>query len=421
MDGRGTVKRLFTRLRAETRGNVLLLGAVGCVTMVGGAGLGVDTVQWYLWKRQLQQVVDAGALAGAHDMAQGLRTPVSAAREIDRNANVAIAVERIGAPPASGAFAGNPKAVEVIATTSRRLPFASMFLNAAPVLRARAVAAPVNDGEYCIVSLARTGIGIDVSGSADIRLGCGVSTNSGSATAINLDGSSFLQANPLNSVGGIQAAPSSLASNTVRRSFGSPQADPLAGRNLSVPAEPSACTANALQTQPNNSTTLSPGRYCNGMALKGNVTLRPGVYIVDGGTFDVASQAQVSGEGVTIILTGRDRNDIAHASISGGASLHLTAPTAADDPVWQGILLYQDPRGSAHDNQLAGGSSMDLQGVIYMPGGDLDFVGGSGQHADCLLIVASRVSLNGTAALDNDCPADYSGFDFAASTIKVVE
>src|SRR3546814_15325390 len=58
-------------LRKDKRGNVLVLTAAAMPVLIGGAGLGVDVTQWYLWQRELQMSVDAAALAGAYSNVQG--------------------------------------------------------------------------------------------------------------------------------------------------------------------------------------------------------------------------------------------------------------------------------------------------------------------------------------------------------------
>ncbi len=35
--------------------------------VVGAAGLATDTIQWTLWKRQLQRAADSAAIAGVYD------------------------------------------------------------------------------------------------------------------------------------------------------------------------------------------------------------------------------------------------------------------------------------------------------------------------------------------------------------------
>lgn len=415
------MKTFIERLGRETRGTVLAIGAAGVVALVGGAGLGVDTVQWYLWKRQLQQAVDSSALAGAHALSQSAAYENAATTDLNRNADTAVVIEQLANPPTTGAYAGNSNAVEVIATTSRALPFSSLFLTTAPVIRARAVATSLSEGEHCVIALAGSGVGVNVGGSANIELGCGVAANSEGTSAVYLEGSSYLNATPLSTVGGIQASTSNYSSGTVLQPYGSPQADPMLGRNLQVPTSPSTCTASSFEAPPNRTTSIVPGRYCNGLALKGTVNMAPGVYIVDRGSFYVASGAVVTGPGVTIVLTGSDSSNIAVATIAGGATLEMRAPTAVEDPYWKNVLFFQDPRATSQLSEIAGGSSLNLEGVLYMPKGNLRFAGNSGQHSDCLLIVANRVTLTGTTSLDNSCPSDYDDLNLTARRIRVVE
>ena len=59
-----------------------------------------------------------------------------------------------------------------------------------------------------------------------------------------------------------------------------------------------------------------------------------------------------------------------------------------------------------------------------MPGGDVQFNGSSGQHADCMLLIASTVNFGGESSLDYDsskCPFDTSLIDSSAKIIRVVE
>src|SRR5207244_6638906 len=80
--------------------------------------------------------------------------------------------------------------------------------------------------------------------------------------------------------------------------------------------------------------------FCNGLSVSsGNsVTLSPGTYIINGGSFSIAGNASISGNGVTIILTGSGSN-YATASISGGADVTLTAPTSG---ALKGLAIFQD-------------------------------------------------------------------------------
>jgi len=413
---------LLRRLRSDVSGNVLALTSAGTFALVGGAGLATDAVQWYMWKRQLSQAVDAGALAGAHALSQGAASVDGPVRqEVDRNSNTVIVVRSINAPPTSGGFIGESSAVEVVATTQRRLPFSSLFLQTPPMIRARSVAARVQEGEHCVIALAPTGVGVNLAGTADVELGCGVAANSDGGMAMDLNGTSFLKGSPLTSVGGIRAGSGNIASGTQLSPYSVAQKDPLEARDLTVPTQPSSCTANNLTVQPNAPhATLMPGRYCGGMTLKGRVTLSPGVYIIDRGEFNLTSQANVTGHGVTIILTGNTPSNIATIKIDGGATADLRAPTGSESEVWHDVLFFQDQDAEGQLSSFAGGSSTKLQGITYMPAGNVRYTGGSSNSSECFFLVANRVNFVGTSKIKNNCPKKLAD-QFAATSVRVVE
>jgi Flp pilus assembly protein TadG len=408
------------RLVQDVRGNVLVLTGAGIFALIGGGGLGVDTVHWFLWKRQIQQAVDSGALAGAHALGQGANATAQATAELTRTSNRPFIIERLTTPPSAGAFTGDNRAVELVASTSARLPFSSMFLGTAPLVRARSVATSLRVGDNCVIALAGSGVGVNVPGGARVELGCGIAANSTGTQAVLLEGSSVTQANPLSAAGGIVAGPANISGQTSVQAYGPAQINPLAARPLQVPTSPSGCTATAFEAPPNAATALGPGRYCSGLALKGNVTLAAGVYIIDQGSFSISSQATVTGTGVTIVLTGSSPDNIATAYLAGGARVDLDAPTAAQDAYWKNILIYQDPRASERLSEFAGDSHLDMQGIIYMPGGNVRFAGSSGQSTECVRIVANRVTLAGNTRFRNNCPPGNDD-DFSARSVRVVE
>ncbi|MBT0667133.1 pilus assembly protein [Novosphingobium profundi] len=413
----------LSRLGADRSGGILTFTGIGFVALIGAAGLAVDTAQWYLWKRQLQQAVDAGARAGALSLLQTDGFDAAARRELGRNADntLNVTIERVSSPPYSGAYTGDTSAVEVIASTRLKLPFSSVFIDVAPAVRSRAVATRTSDGEYCVIALAPSGIGVKAIGTADVNLGCGVGANSGIQAAIDLNGTSWIDAPSFHAVGGIDASAKNIPADAELQPYGLPISDPLAARGLQVPDEPEGCTYSKFSNTPSTVDTLSPGRYCNGMTLKGTTTLKPGTYIIDGGSLDVASSATVTGDGVTFILTGSGAGNAAYAKIVGGSTLTLSAPSAAQNPTWKNVLFYQNPIGSSTESTFAGGSELDLTGVIYMPSGDVRFTGNSGQSAECLLLVAKHVTFAGTSSLNNNCSSDYANLDLSAPVVKIVE
>lgn len=407
-------------VRRDASGNVLVIVAIGTTSLVGAAGIGVDTVQWYLWKRQLQQAADSGAMAGALSLYGGASFDQPARDEVGRNYDGTFAITALRNPPMTGGYTGDTGAIEIIATTSQRLPFSSLFVSTPPVIQVRSVASTVASGKYCVISLATSGTGVEVQGSAEVDLGCGTSANSPGGIAVDLSGSSKLKSNPISAVGGIDYAPGNIVAGTTMLPYGLPVRDPLAGRGLTVPASPTTCTTQSGRVQPNETVTLSPGRFCDGMDLKGDVTLSAGVYIMDGDSLTINSGAKVRGEGVTFILTGSNASDIATVSINGGADVEISAPTQEQDTTWSGILFYQDPLGPA-THTINGGANLKFDGIVYMPNGDLSFSGGGTTKADCLLLISKVVRFTGDAGLGNDCGDNVKDVVPPARIVRVVE
>jgi uncharacterized membrane protein len=62
---RSFIRKKLAGLTGCTSGNATLIVALGMPMLIGGAGLGVDVAQWYMWKRELQFAVDQAAIAGA--------------------------------------------------------------------------------------------------------------------------------------------------------------------------------------------------------------------------------------------------------------------------------------------------------------------------------------------------------------------
>src|SRR3546814_14845179 len=86
----GMFGRAVGRLLRDRTGNVLMMAAASMPLLVGAAGLATDTVQWTLWKRQIQRQADSAALAGAYAVAPGFNAADRATAELSRMATVAL-------------------------------------------------------------------------------------------------------------------------------------------------------------------------------------------------------------------------------------------------------------------------------------------------------------------------------------------
>src|SRR6476469_1954432 len=225
--------KFLKKLWRDRRGNALIVAGASLPLIIGSAGLATDTIQWVLWKRELQRLADSSALAGVYAIKAGnavgtcsnLTTPaytdpvaydIKTNNVITSDSNLTCDVHN---SPLSGAYVADPDAVQVDLSMPRNLSFSGMFMSAAPTIRASATATIVPSGTYCVISLESGAVtGLDATGSTNVNLGCGMITNSTSLSAAVATGSSSVTASPIAAVGGIPAS-SHWASGTVLQPF----------------------------------------------------------------------------------------------------------------------------------------------------------------------------------------------------------
>lgn len=405
-------------LSQDRRGAVAMVLALATPVLIGSMGLGIDTIQWTLARRELQRQADSAAIAGAYGLVQGADVQSAATNDLDRNASFPLSQMVIENAPTAGPQAGNPRAVRVAVATRMNLPFTGFLMDGPVDIPAEATASMVANGQYCALSLESTGAtGITMWGSSTVNLGCGIATNSRGTTAVAAGGSSSINATPIAAVGVVPDS-NNYGPGTERISYSVAQPDPFAYLpNPSVSGPVSNGNVNSNQTR-----TLNPGTY-RGMDLKGTVTLNPGVYLIDGGSLSIGSQARVTGTGVTFVLTSAtaasNPNSIATISMNGGATLNLRAPASG---TYKGILIYQDRRApmTNQSNKINGNSQSLLEGAIYMAGQEVEFTGTTGMNTNCLQLVARRITWNGNSAISNVCPPGSGAQSFTGTAIRLV-
>jgi len=146
------------RLWRDCRGNTLVIVGAALPLILASAGLATDTIQWTLWKRELQRAADSGALAGVYDrVSTGTTSGTSAVVDHDLTINhhtgigLVTGYPQVTFPADSGDLEDQ---VRVVLGVRKSLPFSSMFMTAAPVIIASSTAASVPGAdEYCVVAL----------------------------------------------------------------------------------------------------------------------------------------------------------------------------------------------------------------------------------------------------------------------------
>lgn len=418
-------RSFFKRLVRDKRGNVLIITAVVLPVLTGFVGLGTDTIQWTLWKRQIQRGADSSAIAGVYQRIQDANTlndvKTAVNKDLDVNKNdvgAFVATYPKVELPADSAAGTNQVSVELAVT--KNLSFSSLFLNAAPVIKSKAVAAIVPGGEYCIVALEKTATtGILGSGNGTVNLDCGMITNSTSLDAAIAKGSSTLNTTVVAAVGGIKE--SSNWSGATYLPFSLPIVDPFASVPATIPA--GTPSRGNFSDKPGDFTTINPGVYTN-FSAKGDVTLNPGTYFLDGTNLDLGSQANVHGTGVTFVMTNSNASSTAkvgNIEMNAGSVLNISSPSGATD-VYKGIVIYQDRRASALDSsKINGHSNTKINGSIYLPNQEVTINGSGSMDVECMLLVVKRVVFTGssTMTMKKNC-SSTGGSPFKGRAIRLI-
>ena len=433
--------KFFKKLLRDRRGNALIIAGAALPLIIGSAGLASDTIQWALWKRQLQRAADSGAIAGVYAIVQdeGARTNVSTAvdRDLTYNSHIGYTTTKVVGAPTTGAYTSDPYAVQVRLSVQKRLSFSGMFMSFTPTITATGTATVAPSGRYCVISLEDTAAtGITATGNATVNLGCGMITNSTSMTAAIATGSSAVTSSPIAAVGGISAS-NNWGSGPVLQPFTLAQEDPF--KNVPPPTFPTSNCPNYNLNNQNqtdtfdaadaNTSGLPTGYYCvRDINIHGTVTFPANsVIIIDGGDFNIGAQAHVSCNRCTFVLSSRNADtnpsDIGVANISAGAELDLIANNTG---TYSGLIIYQDRRaiddGSANTtNQLNGNSESTFQGAFYFPSQRTFMNGTAGMSTACVKLVARRVEFSGDMNISNTCPSDSGVPDFTGKKVRLVE
>lgn len=387
----------------------MIIAAFILPVALGFTALAVEGGLWYADHHQMRNIADTAALAAGwarYDDQDELDAAVAAVTDVGYDEGID-EIEVIS-PPESGVYEGDERAIEVIALRTRPVLLSRLFMASDDMdIVARAVVrldeapgAPV-----CLLALRPTGQGYTGTGTSEALLDdCGVHVNSQSGGALTMTGGAILGADFVHVGGTITTSghPEILSEDIQTGADIAP--DPYGDMQF-----PGAGTCNQTDYHTTTSVTLNPGRYCGGIQGTGqaNITLNPGTYIIDQGTFSMAGGTTLTGTGVTIILTGSGTT-WASADFAGGTNVDLKAPTTGD---YAGMVLMKNRLATSGSVSLAGGSTMKLHGAIYVPTHDVSYKGGSDQDNGCTQIVAYSITLVGNSSLKGQCP------DFELATV----
>ncbi len=412
----GAIRRFFDQLRSNLSGNATILVALGMPALIGGAGYAVDTAQWYMWKRELQHSVDQAAYAGAWALARDSSASSYQTRALQEyNANLS-KISTFASAPAiriAGYAGGSNNSVVVSATASKLLPFSSFLTGRAASIRASAQASFAEGFSYnaCVISLAQTGSGTTIGGNATVHAQCGLAALSCSDDAIVIDGSAQVTTDSIVACGTVSVP---VANDNVTSEGVHGLSDFYADL---VPPTNNTTRTDACSGKGNNKqASLQPGTYA-GLVVKCTTTLAAGIYVIDGGVLDLTANYNVTGTNVMFVL--KNGAIMKFGGSGNGNRVTLTPPTAANfagTPYASmasrlaGMLVFEDRNNNAPNpgHILNGNSNSLIEGLIYLPTGNLRINGTANVAAQCLQISAYTINILGNATLETLCPTSAS-------------
>ena len=458
--------RLLKKLRRNDRGNVLILTAAAMPLLLGSAGLAVDTIQWTLWKRQLQRAADSGALAGVYHRVQidtQAQVETAVARDIDvaslfkRPTNTtSTAFMQLLAEPTVTLLADdgdNVERVRVHLQYQRPLVFSSIFMAEAPIITATATAASVpGSGEYCFVSLESSNnqTGITIGGSTSLELDCGMMSNSPAPNSALSNGSaSNVTATSIDAVGDIEYSDRWDVEDY--NPYTPAIADPFANVNVDRSQmkcfnpsgnQPLLGTSTSNNFNGNNaSVTFASARATSGFTdvncFRGldvptgqTMTLPAGTYYIGEAGMNVQGNLTCTG-GCTFVLTRiNELNAVGRLSVNAnannGGNLNITAPTTGD---YAHIAIFQDRNAvdsTSNKNRINGSSSSVITGAIYFPNQEIVYNGNGNTSFACTRLVGRRLNFTGNSGVSNkfaaaeDCPWGEAGAIQAGRRVRLV-
>ena len=401
---------VLSHLGRHQGGAISVITALVLPAFIGTLGLGIEVSYWLLHNRSLQNAADSAVIAASQAGAGGYAAQAKAVSRhyglVDGTNGVTVAASNTATCPGGGATCYS---VTIANTVPSYVGALVNYLGTATVngikstrISAIAIASPGSvSHEYCLIALASTPgtLGVDSKGSPKADLtGCGVRSNSNMNCAGHDLNATFGDATGTN--GGCGATQSS----GVAGSF----VDPYGSKAASLPADPcgghfpklGALSAGNIWS--GAKTLTSTTTICGDLQLIGNVTITApsdAVLIIRNGQLALSGfkLQTAAGSGLALVFTGVNSASHSHMP-SGSGGLDISAPTTG---TWSGIALYQDPALSVNVAMPNAGSqpTWAFSGLIYLPRVDLNFsgaVGKSSAGAQCTVIIANTIALNGT-------------------------
>ena len=428
--------RPLAKLRADDRASIAVMMGLMFPVLLAGLGIGFEISNWYMRVRAMQNAADAAAMAAASNAADNYNAEAAAVAAhygfVDGADHVSVKASNSATCPAGEDV--EPPCYSV--TISSVVPlFLSRFvgytgdttINGAPeqILTSAAVAVQTTIQQpLCLLTLSQSGTGIRTNGAPNSDFtGCSIMSNS----AATCNGSN-LQANY-----GLAAGTNS-GCGTKQKSNIPVVADPYSALAVHILANSCGMGANAYPQEPSKkkdpplpASNLWSGskslngsvQLCGDVQLTGDVVitspdnLNGAVLVIQNGQLDLNGHtlSTANGSALSIVFSGTGGN-YTHAltdnSTGHGGVINIQAPSSPL-ALFPGIAIYQDPAlNNGVDITYNGNNpTWDITGAVYLPNSNVKVSGDvnkSTNGADCFVMVANTVLVNGTSNIYQQSP-----------------
>ena len=387
---------------SSEQGQALVLIMLAMIALLAFAALAIDGGWLYAERRRAQNAADNAAIAAAMEALTGTfsspadkRNQIQAAVTGVLEANdyvpdgqkVQVVVNN---PPVSGPYLGQNNYYQILITVQMEPIFSHFVYSGAEQLTVEAVtlAQPPQSvsGQNAIMALQQSGDAILWNGSVRVEVdGGNIYSNwdinkNGKGDIVVTDGKIIYR-------NACQDCNKGVTTPTPEKGvqFFPEQATP----NCNIPAG----------TEDSSSKTLSPGKYADIKLTGGEWTMQPGFYCI--GELSMSGQAELSGDGVMIVITGDGAKGQNALSLTGGGTVNLRRAVNVSDgggAQWSGILFYILP-GAKNDAKIEGNDSTLYSGTIYAPKNDCDIGGNSNVLGFNANLICNTIKFHGSTTV----------------------
>jgi Putative Flp pilus-assembly TadE/G-like len=380
---------MIRKLAGNRSGNFATVFALLAPIMFGVVGGAVDLVVYNRQFAKMQDAADSAVLAATREATLKNWSQQEAA-EVAK-AYVTATLEDAGLSSTAAfdiqtvADSINKK-VSITLDMDQHRFFMLGYFRANPQIRVFAEARLSSETPVCMISLDGTQAkAVNLFNYAQVKAdGCAVYSNSSSKDGLYVSSTSTMKSAYSCSGGGFGTGVSVFSPTPTVDC--PPMDDPLSQRPQPTVG---GCDYTDFAVK-NDDQVLSPGVYCGGILIdnKANVTLKPGVYIINGGVLRTRNSGSLIGDGVTLFFTGGD----GRLQIDGTSTVNLTAPATGDTA---GILMMQDRAMEYTEFEISAKVAAELLGTIYFPNGHLKMLapGNLAEKSAFTVVVARTYAL----------------------------